>query len=176
MKSRIPPKLKQQKQAILTGNDNVRVQFCLKLSIFSNICAVSDIRTNYCQFIYFGEIQISSKKCFITLTTNKHYNYRPYGIRINYSNFGCHHFHFGEEEECLVKYEMCLLLLSLLIICPIPGLFFVYFCPFIIAIIISKIQIEKRINGLLGIRTLGLRMVGADETMMLWRPPLHTIL
>ena len=36
---------------------------------------------------------------------------------------------------------------------------------------ISIIQIEKSMDGLLGIRTRGHRMVGADETMELWRPP-----
>ena len=46
---------------------------------------------------------------------------------------------------------------------------FVYFCPFLITI--SIIQIEKSIDGLLTIRTLGRRMVGADETTELWRPP-----
>ena len=50
-----------------------------------------------------------------------------------------------------------------------PGLFYVYFCPFLITISIK--QIEKRVDGVLGIRTRGRRMVGADETMELWRPP-----
>ena len=45
---------------------------------------------------------------------------------------------------------------------------FVYFRSF--RIIIS-IQIEKSIDGVLGIRTRGRRMVGADETTELWRPP-----
>ena len=36
---------------------------------------------------------------------------------------------------------------------------------------ISIIQIKKSIDGVLGIRTLGRRMVGADETTELWRPP-----
>ena len=36
---------------------------------------------------------------------------------------------------------------------------------------ISIIQIEKSRDGVLGIRTLGRRMVGADETTELWRPP-----
>ena len=52
-----------------------------------------------------------------------------------------------------------------------PGLFFVYFCSFLITI--SIIQIEKSVDGVLGIRTQGLRMVGADETTELWRPPLR---
>jgi len=38
---------------------------------------------------------------------------------------------------------------------------FVYFRSFLITI---SIQIEKSIDGVLGIRTLGRRMVGADET------------
>ena len=45
---------------------------------------------------------------------------------------------------------------------------FVYFCYFLI--IISIIQIEKSVDGMLGIRTRGRRMVGADETTELWRP------
>ena len=47
--------------------------------------------------------------------------------------------------------------------------FFVYFCPFLITI--SIIQIEKRLDGVLGIQTWGRRMVGADETTELWRLP-----
>ena len=43
-----------------------------------------------------------------------------------------------------------------------PGLFFVYFRPFLITI--SMIQIEKSIDGAFGIRTHGRRMVGADDT------------
>ena len=46
---------------------------------------------------------------------------------------------------------------------------FVYFCPFLITI--SKIQIGKSIDGVLGILTRGRRMVGADETTELWQPP-----
>ena len=33
------------------------------------------------------------------------------------------------------------------------------------------IQIEKSVDGVLGIQTQGRRMVGADKTMELWRPP-----
>ena len=46
---------------------------------------------------------------------------------------------------------------------------FVYFHYF--PTTISIIQIEKSIDGVLGIRTRGCRMVGADETTELWRPP-----
>ena len=45
---------------------------------------------------------------------------------------------------------------------------FVYFCYFLITISIT--QIEKSVDGVLGIRTWGRRMVGADETTELWRP------
>ena len=38
---------------------------------------------------------------------------------------------------------------------------FVYFRSFLVTI---SIQIEKSIDGVLGIRTRGLRVVGADET------------
>ena len=48
-----------------------------------------------------------------------------------------------------------------------PGLFFVYFCSFLVTI---SIQIEKSIDGVLGIQTRGHRMVGADKTMELWQP------
>ena len=50
---------------------------------------------------------------------------------------------------------------------------FVYFCYFLITI---SIQIEKSIDGVLGIRTQGRRMVGADETTELRRPPLVCLL
>ena len=43
---------------------------------------------------------------------------------------------------------------------------FVYFRYFLNAI--SIIQIEKSVDGMLGIRTQGRRMVCADETMELW--------
>ena len=47
---------------------------------------------------------------------------------------------------------------------------FIYFRSFLVTI---SIQIEKSVNGVLGIRTRGRRMVGADETTELWRPPRH---
>ena len=43
----------------------------------------------------------------------------------------------------------------------IMGLFFVYFLSFLITI--SIMQIEKSLDGVLGIRTWGRRMVGADN-------------
>ena len=45
---------------------------------------------------------------------------------------------------------------------------FVYFHSFPVTI---STQIEKSIDDVLGIRTRGRRMVGADETTELWRPP-----
>ena len=45
---------------------------------------------------------------------------------------------------------------------------FVYFRSFLITI---SIQIEKSVDGVLGIRTLGRKMVDAYETTELWRPP-----
>ena len=55
---------------------------------------------------------------------------------------------------------------------PIPASFCFYFRHFLITISI----IEKSIDGVLGI-TRGCRMVGADETTELWRPPsLNTFL
>ena len=45
---------------------------------------------------------------------------------------------------------------------------FVYFRSFRVTI---SIQIEKSVDGVLGIRTRGRMMVGADETPELWRPP-----
>ena len=50
-----------------------------------------------------------------------------------------------------------------------PGLFLFIFCSFLLTI--SKIQIEKSVNCVLGIRTRGCSMVGTDETTELWRPP-----
>ena len=46
---------------------------------------------------------------------------------------------------------------------------FVDFRPFLITI--SIIQIEKSLDGVLGIQTHGRRIVGADKTTVLWRPP-----
>ena len=51
---------------------------------------------------------------------------------------------------------------------PIPASFLFYFCSFLVTI---SIQIEKSIDGVLGIQTQGSRMVGTDETMELWWPP-----
>ena len=50
---------------------------------------------------------------------------------------------------------------------------FVYFHYFLDTI--SIIQIEKSIEGVLGIGTRGHRMVGADKTTELWRPPYKLI-
>ena len=44
----------------------------------------------------------------------------------------------------------------------------VYFCSFLVTI---SIHIEKSIDGVLGPQTRGHRMVGADKTTELWRPP-----
>ena len=49
----------------------------------------------------------------------------------------------------------------------------VYFHSFLVSI---SIQIEKRIDGVHGIQTRGLRMEGADETTELWRPPKNRML
>ena len=46
---------------------------------------------------------------------------------------------------------------------------FVYFRSFLVTI---SMQIEKCIDGVLEIRTRGRRIVGADETTELWRPPI----
>ena len=50
---------------------------------------------------------------------------------------------------------------------------FVCFCYFLDTI--SIIQIEKSLDGVLGIRTRGRRMVGTDETTELVRPPIYCI-
>ena len=47
---------------------------------------------------------------------------------------------------------------------------FVYYRPFLITI--SIIQSEKSIDDVLGTRARGCKMVSADETTELWRPPL----
>ena len=44
----------------------------------------------------------------------------------------------------------------------------VYFHSFLVTI---SIQIEKSVDGVLGIQTRDRRMVGSDETMELWQPP-----
>ena len=46
---------------------------------------------------------------------------------------------------------------------------FVHFRPFLITI--TLIQLEKSIDAVLGIQTHSRRMVGADDTMELWRLP-----
>ena len=46
---------------------------------------------------------------------------------------------------------------------------FVYFRSFLVTILI---QIEKSVDGEIGIRTQGRRMVGADKTTERWRSPL----
>ena len=50
-----------------------------------------------------------------------------------------------------------------------PGLFFVYFRPFINppSIIINR----KSVDGVLGFQTWSHRIVGADQTTEIWRPP-----
>ena len=47
---------------------------------------------------------------------------------------------------------------------------FVYFRSLLVTI---STQIEKNVDGMLGIQTWGCRMVGADETMELWRPQIY---
>ena len=51
---------------------------------------------------------------------------------------------------------------------PIPASFCLFSSFFVT---ISIIKIEKSIDGVLGIWTWGRKMVGADKTMELWRPP-----
>ena len=46
------------------------------------------------------------------------------------------------------------------------------FCIFPLFFLITISIIEKSIDGVLGNRTQGHRMVGTDETTELWRPPL----
>ena len=50
---------------------------------------------------------------------------------------------------------------------------YVYFRYFLDTI--SIIQIEKSVDGVLGTRTRGRRMVGTDETTELWLPPNYHI-
>ena len=50
---------------------------------------------------------------------------------------------------------------------------FVYFRPILITIAITQIEIS--LDGVLGIRTHGRMMVGSDNTMALWRPPMGTM-
>ena len=71
-KSRFPFKPKKQEQAIFKAINSFSVQFCLKIALlFSHLSVVSDIGTNFIQFLNFWEIQISSKKSFITSTTGE---------------------------------------------------------------------------------------------------------
>ena len=50
---------------------------------------------------------------------------------------------------------------------------FAYFRPFLITV--SILQIEKSIDGVLGIQTHGRMKVSADDTTELWRPPIVKI-
>ena len=50
----------------------------------------------------------------------------------------------------------------------ILGLFWFIFVLFSLQF---QYQLKKSVDGVLGIRTRGRRMVGADETTELWRPP-----
>ena len=50
------------------------------------------------------------------------------------------------------------------------GLFLFIFILFLVTI--SIIQIEKSVDGVLGIRTKGRRMIGTDKTTELWQPPM----
>ena len=66
------PKVKKQEQAILKGRNSFRVLLCLNIAqLFYHISAGFDIRTNFFPFLNFGEIQTSSKKSFIALTTGE---------------------------------------------------------------------------------------------------------
>ena len=56
---------------------------------------------------------------------------------------------------------------------PIPASFFVYFRSLLVTI---SIQIEKSVDGVLGIQNRGRRMVCADKTTELWRPLLSHVL
>ena len=67
-KSRFPPVLKQKEQSILKGIDSLRLQFYIKIAFFKDFSGCPISRTNFIQFLNFGEIQISSKKSFITST------------------------------------------------------------------------------------------------------------
>ena len=42
---------------------------------------------------------------------------------------------------------------------------------FLFIFVLLKIKIEKSVDGVLGTRTRGRRMVGADEATDLWWPP-----
>ena len=52
------------------------------------------------------------------------------------------------------------------------GLFFVYFCSFHMTNIVQIDHNDKSVNGVLGTRTRGGRVVGADEFTELWRHPI----
>ena len=61
-KSRFPPKLKQQEQAILKAINSFRVYICLKLALFSHFSAGSDIRTNFIPILILGKSRFPPKK------------------------------------------------------------------------------------------------------------------
>ena len=83
----------------------------------------------------------------------------------------------ARAKNCQFKSLQSKFVRSLIYLNPIQMIFlkmgqsrplFVYLRHFLDTI--SIIQIEKSIDGVLGNQTRGSRMVGADETMELWRP------
>ena len=63
-KSRFPPQLKQQEQAILNSINSFRVQFCLKIALFSQFTAVSDIKPNFFISQFWGNLDFLKKKFY----------------------------------------------------------------------------------------------------------------
>ena len=62
IKSRLPTMLKQQKQTILKVINSFRVQFCLKIALFSQFSAGPDTRTNYSNFFILGKSRFPPKR------------------------------------------------------------------------------------------------------------------
>ena len=77
-----------------------------------------------------------------------------------------HSINFSYKSSNSFQLNKCKIQLLHFLNGPIPPLF----CLFTFFFVTISIQIEKSIDVVLGIRTRGRRMVGAYETMELWRP------
>ena len=98
---------------------------------------------------------ISSSQCNI-------YNYVDYGSDQSYEHSKCVDYivlwHFSRQFR--VRVVPNVRSYNVFKNGPLPASF-VYFCSFLVTI---SIQIKKSVDGVLGIRTWGRRMEGADET------------
>ena len=125
-------------------------------------------RTFYVNMLFMHSIR------FITCGLNAiNYYYKMYEnvTKIFRANL---HFLFGQQDMQQSTSDSTFLRCSFLIWANL-GIFFIYFRHFLfpptITVSISTTRMEKSVDGVLGIRTCGRCVVGADKTMDLWLPP-----